>query len=208
MPTPEGTPVWWEDAKQHLRNVDHKIARIIDCVEEPPLTGEGDIVKTICNAVVGQQISAIAADAIWGRLLDYCGGRFDPKSITKLTKEDMKQIGISQSKGRTLIGVASISGHLQTMDWAKMTSNEVEEELLPLWGIGPWTIDMVRIFSLLDPNVLPLGDIGIIRSIEAIEGKGPLEIQEIQERATIWEPYRTCAVWYLWRQHDESPVQY
>jgi len=208
MPTPKGTPAWWEMAKQHLRNVDHEIAQIIDRVEEPSLTGEGDIVKTICNAVVGQQISVVAADAIWNRLVDYCGGSFDPSPITELTKEDMKQIGISQSKGRTLIGVASISDHLQTIDWSKMTPKEVEKELLPIWGIGPWTIDMVRIFSLLDPNVLPLGDIGIIRSIETIEGRGTLDIKEIEERATIWEPYRTCAVWYLWRQHDESPVQY
>ena len=70
MPTPKGAPIWWEDAKHHLRRVDQKISQIIDNVEEPPLTGEGDIVKTICNAVVGQQISAIAADAIWRRLLD------------------------------------------------------------------------------------------------------------------------------------------
>lgn len=208
MPTPKGTPMWWEKAKQHLRRVDSEIARIIDCVEEPPLTGEGDIVKTICNAVVGQQISAIAADAIWTRLLDYCGGDFDPESILELTKEDMKHIGLSKSKGRTLTGVANISDHLQTTDWSKMTQKEVEEELLPLWGIGPWTIDMVRIFALLDPNVLPIGDIGVVRSIEAMEGKGPLKIKEIETRAKIWEPYRTCAVWYLWRQHDDSPVQY
>ena len=45
MPTPKGAPIWWEDAKHHLRRVDQKIAQIIDNVEEPPLTGEGDIVK-------------------------------------------------------------------------------------------------------------------------------------------------------------------
>ena len=208
MPTPKGAPIWWEDAKLHLRRVDQKIAQIIDNVEEPPLIGEGDIVKTICNAVVGQQISAIAADAIWKRLLDYCGGYFDPKSITKLTIEDQKQIGLSQSKGRTLKGVASISEELQGTDWSKKDSKEVDELLLPIWGIGPWTIDMVRIFSLLEPDILPLGDIGVIRSIETIEERGLLKIEEVQKRAEIWKPYRTCAVWYLWRQHDESPVQY
>tara|TARA_B100000902_G_scaffold392918_1_gene446138 strand:+ start:1949 stop:2575 length:627 start_codon:yes stop_codon:yes gene_type:complete len=208
MPTPKGTPSWWEDAKRHLRDVDSEIGRIIDCVEEPSLIGEGDIVRTICNAVVGQQISAIAADAIWKRLLDYCGGTFDPNPITKITEEDQKKIGISRSKGRTLAGIAEISEHLQDIEWSKMSSEEVVGELQPLWGIGPWTIDMVRIFSLLDPDVLPIGDIGVIRCIEAMEGRGPLEIKEIEQRAEIWKPFRTCAVWYLWRQHDESPVQY
>ena len=89
-----------------------------------------------------------------------------------------------------------------------MSTTEVNDTLLPLWGIGPWTIDMVRIFSLLEPDILPLADIGVIRSIESIEGKGPLTIEEVEKRAEIWKPYRTCAVWYLWRQHDESPVQY
>lgn len=208
MPTPKGTPFWWEDAKQHLRHVDPEIGRIIDCVEEPSLIGEGDIVRTICNAVVGQQISAIAADAIWKRLLDYCGGTFDPEPIRKITEDDLKQIGISRSKGRTLAGVAAISERLQNIEWSKMSSEEVVGELLPLWGIGPWTINMVRIFALLDPDILPVNDIGVVRCIEAIEGRAPLELEEIELRAEIWKPYRTCAVWYLWRQHDESPVQY
>ena len=208
MPTPKGPPIWWDDAKQHLRTVDQEIAKIIQRVEEPSLTGEGDIVKTICNAVVGQQISAVAADAIWNRLLDYCGGYFDPKPISNLTNEDQKHIGISQSKARTLKGISSISEQLQSIDWSKKNTKEVNDTLLPLWGIGPWTIDMVRIFSLLEPDILPLGDIGVIRSIESLEGKRPLTIEEVEKRAEIWKPYRTCAVWYLWRQHDESPVQY
>ena len=208
MNAPSTSPIWWEDAKKHLRNVDSILGEIIDSVEQPPLQGLGDVVITMCNAVVGQQISAIAADAIWNRLLDYCGGYFDPKPITKLTNEDQKRIGISQSKARTLKGISSISENLQSIDWPKMSTTEVNDTLLPLWGIGPWTIDMVRIFSLLEPDILPLADIGVIRSIESIEGKGPLTIEEVEKRAEIWKPYRTCAVWYLWRQHDESPVQY
>ena len=81
MGTPSTSPIWWEDAKIHLRKVDPILSKIIDSVEEPPLQGLGDVVITMCNAVVGQQISAKAADAIWSRFIHFLGGEFDSSKV-------------------------------------------------------------------------------------------------------------------------------
>ena len=81
MSGPRTSPVWWEEAKKHLRDVDSELAQIINTVEDPPLQGLGDVVITMCNAVVGQQISAIAAEAIWGRLITLMGEEFDSNMI-------------------------------------------------------------------------------------------------------------------------------
>tara|TARA_B100000925_G_scaffold290241_1_gene275020 strand:+ start:640 stop:1266 length:627 start_codon:yes stop_codon:yes gene_type:complete len=208
MNAPSTSPIWWEDAKKHLRSVDPILSKIIDSVEEPPLQGLGDVVITMCNAVVGQQISAIAADAIWSRLIHFLGGEFDSSKVLASDEESLRNVGLSRMKIRTLKGICDSAELLRQIEWDSKNQNEIQSIMTEIWGVGPWTAEMAMIFSLHLPDILPLGDIGVIRSIEALEGKGEMNDSEILERAEIWKPYRTCAVWYLWRQHDDEPVLY
>ena len=68
---------------------------------------------------------------------------------------------------------------------------------------------MVLIFCLLRPDILPLGDIGIIRGVEALYADGERLTKEAVERiARPWRPYRTVATWYIWRSVDGEPVEY
>jgi DNA-3-methyladenine glycosylase II len=68
---------------------------------------------------------------------------------------------------------------------------------------------MVLIFSLLRPDVFPLGDIGVLRSIEGLYADGVrLPMDKIEEIGSVWAPYRTVATWYLWRHLDAEPVEY
>ena len=208
MGTPTTSPLWWEDAKLHLRKVDPILAEIIDSVEEPPLQGLGDVVITMCNAVVGQQISAKAAEAIWSRLIHILGGKFDSVKVLNSEDELLRGVGLSRMKIRTLKGICQSSSFLRKIEWESKSQKEIESIMTEIWGVGPWTAEMAMIFSLHLPDILPLGDIGVIRSIEALERKEEMNDSEIMERAKIWRPYRTCAVWYLWRQHDDEPVLY
>ena len=208
MNAPSTSPIWWEDAKKHLRSVDPILSKIIDSVEEPPLQGLGDVVITMCNAVVGQQISAIAADAIWSRLIHFLGGKFDSSKVLDSDEESLRNVGLSRMKIRTLKGICDSAELLRQIEWDSKNQNEIQSIMTEIWGVGPWTAEMAMIFSLHLPDILPLGDIGVIRSIEALEGKEQMNDSEILERAEIWKPYRTCAVWYLWRQHDDEPVLY
>jgi len=72
-----------------------------------------------------------------------------------------------------------------------------------------WTAEMVLIFALLRPDVLPLKDIGLIRAIERQYNQGSvLSTEQIREISRNWAPWRTVATWYLWRSIDPEPVQY
>jgi len=70
-----------------------------------------------------------------------------------------------------------------------------EEALKGIKGIGPWTIAVFRIMVLRDPDVLPLGDVGLERAIANVYGPN----QDVQKLAEKWRPYRSVACWYLWR---------
>ena len=95
------------------------------------------------------------------------------------------------------------------IDWKSLPETKTRTKLTALRGVGPWTVDMVMIFALGLPDVLPLGDIGMVRAIEKAYAKGSkLSEAEIKRISVPWQPYRTVATWYLWRSIDSEPVQY
>ncbi|MGY8669773.1 MAG: DNA-3-methyladenine glycosylase family protein [Candidatus Poseidoniales archaeon] len=202
------TPDYWDVAKQHLRSVDTVIGDLIDRFEEPPLSSKEELFETLIHSIVGQQISAIAADAIWGRmgqLIDLS----NPDSFEQVSDQELRDVGLSFRKIEYIRGIILAWPHLSAIDWDNISDDEVRKELISLRGIGPWTTDMILIFNLLRPDILPLGDIGVVRMIERFYADGePLGQDELLEIGSRWIPYRTVATWYLWRVLDPEPVEY
>ena len=82
-------------------------------------------------------------------------------------------------------------------------------KLIQIRGIGTWTAEMILIFTLMRPDVFPMGDIGAIRALEKIYNDGDrMSKKEIEKVVITWKPWRTIATWYLWRSIDPEPVQY
>ena len=201
-------PEYWEDAKMHIRKVDPILARVIDAHEEPPLRSKLNVFETLVHSIVGQQISAKAADAVWGRFVSLVGD-VTPKNIAAHSPETLRSVGLSGRKVEYIYGLATESRWICDHPWMDSTSMDVKTSLLALRGVGPWTVEMVLIFSLLKPDVLPLGDIGVIRSVEQLYADGArLTKEEVAKIAEPWSPYRTVGTWYLWRHLDAEPVEY
>ena len=201
-------PTFWAEAKKHLRSVDPVMARVIDAHEEPPLRSKQCVFETLVHAIVGQQISAKAADAVWRRLVDLLG-EVSPECIQKHSTEALRAVGLSGRKVEYIQGLANDAAWVDTHDWSVLDDDAVRKKLIALRGIGPWTAEMVLIFSLLRPDVLPLGDIGVIRAIEDLYADGArLPIEEVARVGAMWAPYRTVGTWYLWRHLDAEPVEY
>ena len=201
-------PPYWSDAKAHLRAVDPVMAAVIDTYEEPPLRSKRDVFETLVHAVVGQQISAKAADAVWGRLVALVGS-VTPANVVAHSPEALKAVGLSGRKVEYILGLATNGQWVTTTDWDSMDDDAVRTRLTSLRGIGPWTAEMVLIFTLLRPDVLPLGDIGVIRAVEQLYAeRAALTVEEVAAIAAPWAPYRTVGTWYLWRHLDAEPVQY
>ena len=209
---PAGTPHYWVKAKQILSETDPVLAKVIQRFEQgddPPLNSRGDLFYTLANAIVGQQISAAAAAAVWGRLSHLWEQEVTAERVLNSSDQTLRDLGLSKRKVEYLKGVAESMTSLQSFPWLDMTDREVIDTLCSLRGVGPWTAEMTLIFTLLRPDVLPLGDIGVIRAVERLYANGDsLSASEVELIAERWRPYRTVAVWYLWRTIDSEPVAY
>ena len=203
------TPEWWDSAKLELANKDVLLKSLIEEFEEPRLSSRGDLFATLIKSIVGQQISVIAASAVWSRLFDLVG-EVNPESILAKTHEELRQVGLSNRKVEYIVGIAEAwTEGLGEIDWEQMSDEEVVQELVKLRGVGRWTVQMLLIFALLRPDVFPIDDIGLIRGMEKLYNSGkPLETSELNEISEKWIPYRTMGVWYIWRSIDPEPVEY
>ena len=167
----------------------------------------GALVRTI----TGQQLSVLAARAIYGRLTERFGGRAPtPQEILADDPEELRAAaGLSRAKVGFLRSLAEhvLSGELELERLDALADEEVSAELTAVKGIGQWSADMFLMFHLDRPDILPVGDLGIRRAIELAYGLGELPAPAEMERiAEPWRPHRTLACRYLWRSLDNEPT--
>ena len=201
-------PDYWDRAKQDLSS-DRVLSRLFSKFDDSILSSDGDLFRTLVVSIVGQQISVIAAGAVRERLEILVGG-ISPESILARSHEELKSCGLSGMKAEYIAGLARAwPGGYQDIDWEDLTDEQAKVMLMDLRGVGVWTAEMVLIFALLRPDVLPLTDIGLIRAMEKQYSDGrEMGTDQIEAISDNWAPWRTVATWYLWRSIDPEPVQY
>lgn len=165
----------------------------------------------LARAIVFQQLSTKAATTIYNRLLENVdGGIPTPAAIASLSDEQLRSAGISRQKAGYLRDlcdkVTAGAVPLETLDG--LSDEEVIAALTQIKGIGRWTAEMFLIFRLQRPDVLPLGDLGIVNAIQKAYGlrKKPTP-DRMRKLGEAWRPYRSVASWYLWRSLDNAIVQ-
>jgi len=207
-------PHYWDTATRHLSARDRTLRKIIERYPHVKLRLKKDSFTTLARAIVGQQISVKAADSIWSRVVDAAGGRMtkiDPQKIHAMKAKALRACGLSERKVLYVQNLAErfATGELNGRHLARMQDAELKQTLVALHGIGPWTADMYLMFNLWRPDILPLGDVGLIRAIELHYFSGnKVPLEQIREAAAPWSPYATVATWYLWRSLDPIPVEY
>jgi DNA-3-methyladenine glycosylase II len=162
------------------------------------------------RAITGQQLSVLAARAIYGRLTDRFGGRAPtPQEILADDPEELRAAaGLSRAKVSFLRSLAEhvLSGELELERLGDLDDEHVSAELTAVKGIGQWSADMFLMFHLDRPDVLPVGDLGIRRAFERAYGLGELpQAEEMERIAEPWRPHRTLACRYLWRSLQNEP---
>jgi DNA-3-methyladenine glycosylase II len=209
VPVAAQTPEYWSEACAELCVKDPVLAKVIKKYPEPILTSKGDLFSTLIRSIVGQQISVLAADAIWGRFIALIG-EVSPESILKPTPEMLKNCGLTSRKVEYIRGISETwTREYAGLDWEILSDDEVKRKLIALRGVGPWTAEMILMFSLLRPDIFPIDDIGAIRAIENIYNGGKVMTKdELLDQANNWAPWRTVATWFLWRTIDDEPVEY
>ena len=203
------TLISWNDtintATTYLRDIDPIMALSIERVGECTLTPNPNLFETLVDAIISQQISVKAADAIMGRLrkaaLGESGGLITPEALLPFEPDALRAAGLSPQKIRYIRDLTErvSSGQLDLALLSDMEDETVITELVKVKGIGRWTAEMMLIFSLGRPDVLPVDDLGFLEGVrEAYALETRPTPKELRERGELWRPYRTFATWYMW----------
>ncbi len=195
-------------AVRHLRRVDPQLAELMDRVGplRMNLRPADSPFEALLRAITYQQLSGKAAATIHGRLLDLFPGELAPERLLALPESDLRGAGLSRNK---LLAVRDLA--TKTLDGsvpgfavlARMTDDEVIARLTVVRGIGRWSVEMLLIFTLGRPDVLPVDDLGIRKGFQVAYGMKRLPAAVTLHRvARRWSPYRSVASWYLWRATD------
>jgi len=198
-------------ALAHLRAVDPVLGRWIDAAGACGWRREqdGTHFDHIARSIVYQQLSGAAASTIHGRVLALFGGRAPtPAEVLRTPGARLRAVGLSGRKVEYLKDLAR-HAHAKTLGidaLHDMADAEVIATLTQVRGIGEWTAQMVLMFRLGRPDVLPVLDLGIQKAIKLLYGlrthPTPARVAKVGAR---WAPYRTVASWYLWRRVDDPP---
>ena len=195
----------------HLQRHDRRLARWIRRVgplDAPPgWRRPFDPVDALARAIVFQQHSGKAATTIVGRVETAIGSqRLHAATLARIDDAGLRACGISGNKALALRDLArrELAGDIpSTRQMAWMHHEAIVEALLPIRGIGRWTVEMMLMFRLGRPDILPVDDLGVRKGAQRVDGGAGLPTpRELQARGQCWGPYRTLASLYLWRIAD------
>lgn len=200
------TPDTCQAATRTLARRDPELARLIR-IHGPCTLGtraRRDTFSALVRAIIFQQLATAAATTIHDRVMASMGARRCPPPATWLaTPEDrLRAGGLSGQKLRYILDLCRhvSDGTLDTRRLHRMTDEDVITTLTQVKGIGRWTAEMYLMFHLQRPDVLPLGDLGVVTGFAKVYGGGVrVPPDAMTAHAEKWRPYRSIGSWYMWR---------
>lgn len=196
-------------ARRHLCR-DPIMREIVEATRLRQRHHDGDVYLALLRSIVFQQLSGKAASTIFGRFIQLFPDEYpDATQLRRLHKTKLTSCGLSKQKADYVQNVARYwsENDLDETDWTCYSDEEFIAEVTPIKGVGVWTAQMVLMFTLKRPDVLPLNDLGIRNAIVKayrLRSKGPRLETRMTEVARAWRPYRTLACRYLWEWVDST----
>ena len=205
-------PNYWQESIEYLTKIDPQLAKILKQHSQYSITSRGEALETLLRSIVGQQISVKAAASVWKKLTNLIGS-IKSENVLTVSSENLKSCGLSKQKTQYIINIAEHfkTNHIVSHSyWKGRTYLSIYNELITIKGIGPWTAEMFGMFYLLEKDIFPIKDVGIIRAMNRLYGnnKKVLDLDEIIKISDTWKPYRSVACWFLWRSIDSKEVLY
>lgn len=200
---------FWPQACNELSRADVIMKQLIRTYPGATLRSRGNAFETLLRAIVGQQISIKAADAVWGRLRAFTP--IKAVAVCNCSVEQLRTCGLSRRKAEYCLDLSShfTQGRVRPRRWLHLDDEAIIGELTDVRGIGRWTAEMFLIFHLLRPNVWPVNDLGLLKALSLhYAGGKKVTPMQAREMGRSWEPWRTVATWYLWRSLDAAAVEY
>ncbi|WP_144702613.1 DNA-3-methyladenine glycosylase family protein [Fictibacillus phosphorivorans] len=197
-----------------------KLVGVLQRFEGLKLLTDTDLFESIVKIIIGQQVNLTFAGTLTERLIELAGDKVEvegstfqvfptPNSVAKLEYEDLRELQFSQRKAEYIIDLAKLiaGGNLDLESLWSISDEEVLQALLPIRGIGKWTIECLLIFGMGRTDVLPAADIGLRNAIRQVWklDEQPSE-EEVRMLAQDWTPWRTYITYYLWESLNQTPV--
>ena len=201
-------------ARAYLIDRDPRLGRWIDQVGPCRLEWQSaqSPYEALLEAIVYQQLTGKAAATIFGRLcaLFDAGRAPRPGELAATPEERLRAVGLSRAKALAVKDLAAKarSGRVPTRGrMERMGDEEIIERLTVIRGIGRWTVEMLLIFGLGRPDVLPVSDYGVRKGYARAFGRRELPTPaQLLRRGERWRPYRSVASWYLWRAAENKEL--
>lgn len=194
-------------ATAHLRAADSVLGRVVEQVGALQLRDGGRPYEALVRSILYQQLAGPAAATIERRFLALYGDAGQaptPEQLLATDLDTLRSAGVSRQKAGYLLDLAAktregvVGDHL-----VGMPDDEVATHVMTVKGIGRWTADMLLIFCLGRPDILPVGDLGVRNAVKRLYGHSELlPPKELEALAEPWRPYRSAAAWYLWQWLD------
>lgn len=193
-------------AIKHLRKSDQRFAEWIDRIgtlelPTPPLR---EPYVALLESIAHQQLAGAAARAIWARVSGlFANGVLCPIRLAEMSEADLRAAGLSRSKALAMkdICVRVNAGKIPSATLiAQMTDGEIYAQLMEARGVGMWTVDMLMMFTLCRPDVMPVTDYGVRKGFQVLYRKRALPSpKQLLKHSEKWQPHRSVAALYLWR---------
>ena len=191
--------------EEFLRKKDKKLKKIIDSnghiVFKPIKKNEFD---TLVGIVVSQFISTKAAISIFNKIRDSFNSEYlNENHFEKLNINQIKKLGLSTNKAKTIKELSNLFLNNKNDDLSKLNAIDLNERLLSVFGIGPWSLNMYEIFFIGKLNVFTSKDAGLRLAMNKSGMIKPdSKWQEYDEYANKWSPYKSIASLHLWKTVD------
>jgi DNA-3-methyladenine glycosylase II len=194
-------------ARRHLALADPGLGKWMEQVGPFRLRPEPtqSLFAALARSIVYQQLTGKAAATILGRVVKACGRRAfpTPRDLLEISPQRLREAGLSAAKTAALkdLALRTLEGTIPSMARVRrMEDEDIIDRLTIVRGIGRWTVEMLLIFRLGRPDVLPYTDLGVRKGFGLVFNRGKLPEAEVMiRRAERWRPYRSVASWYLWR---------
>ena len=172
-----------------------RFANVIELTGVPKLRLRPDGFETLLQAIVSQQVSVAAANAIWSRL--ELNNFVDPNQILQTKEDQLKAVGLSRQKIRYAKALAA--ANLDYKELRQKNDDEVIRILTEIPGIGVWTAEIYAMFSLKRADIFAAGDLALKESARLLFSlkERPTE-GELRTRSKKWSPWRSVAALLLW----------
>ena len=200
-----------EAAYDHLSRRDRRLGawmkRLGPLPAEPRWRKPFDPVDALARAILFQQLSGKAASTIVGRAEAAIGStRLHHDTLGRIDDAALRACGVSGNKTLALRDLAARESRGEIPDLRRMATmhqDEIVAALVPVRGIGRWTVEMMLMFRLGRPDVLPVDDLGVRKGAQRVDRLEAMPTpKELAARGEKWGPYRTYASLYLWRIAD------